>query len=86
MREKRKKLWIHPGNSGLDDRVPRDVAAYGAPGGMDAARGADDLKEMSREIQARLQADHPTPSYIRSCTGTGTAVGPPARRQQAYKN
>jgi hypothetical protein len=26
------------------------------------------------------------PSYIRSCTGTGTAVGPPARRQQAYKN
>jgi hypothetical protein len=65
MREKRKKLvplWIHPGNSGLDDRVPRDVAAYGAPGGMDAARGADDLKEISREIQARLQADHPTPS------------------------
>jgi hypothetical protein len=33
-----------------------------APGGMDAARGADDLKEISRENQARLQADHPTPS------------------------
>jgi hypothetical protein len=65
MREKRKNsshFGIHPGNSGLDDRVPRDVAAYGAPGGMDAAGGADDLKEISKEIQARLQADHPTPS------------------------
>ena len=46
----------------LDHRVPRDVVAYGAPGGMDAARGADDLKEISRENQARRQAIHPIPS------------------------
>ena len=56
----------------------------GAPGGTDAAHGADDLKEISRKIQARLQAIHSTPSYT-AVSGTGTAVGPPARTQQAYK-
>jgi len=62
---------ISPQIGGRSGSAKPSATAHEAPGGMDAARGADDLKEISREIQARLQADDPTPSYIRSCTGTG---------------
>jgi hypothetical protein len=53
---------ISPQIGGRSGSAKPSATAHEAPGGMDAARGADDLKEISREIQARLQADHPTPS------------------------
>ena len=41
---------ISPQIGGRSGSAKPSATAHEAPGGMDAARGADDLKEISREI------------------------------------